>query len=95
MMTTITNTHTDSLKLASARFWSWNQRNRAEKLSSLSRVWDHSRPNGSASEIRSTITNTHTDSLKLASARFWSWNQRNRAEKLSKPESSVGPQPTE
>ena len=27
MMTTITNTHTDSLKLASARFWSWNQRN--------------------------------------------------------------------
>jgi hypothetical protein len=69
MMTTITNKHTDSLKLASARFWSWNQRNRPEKLSSLSRVWD-----GSASEIRSTITNTHTDSLKLASARFWSWN---------------------
>jgi hypothetical protein len=65
------NTH--SLKLASARFWSWNQRfaprqRRTELPREIPAFVTQFAPQGSQAE--------QSASLKLASARFWSWNKK-------------------
>jgi hypothetical protein len=65
------NTH--SLNLASAHFWSWNQRcaprqRRIELLREIPASVTQFAPHGSQAE--------QSASLNLASARFWSWNKK-------------------